>query len=515
MVEADESTLLYSGADWDFTKVQRVHDAIQRIAVDEMGLDTYPNQIEVITAEQMLDAYSSIGLPLMYKHWSFGKRFAHDESMYRKGMRGLAYEIVINSNPGISYIMEENSMSMQALVIAHAAFGHNHFFKNNALFRQWTDADGILDYMEFAKDYIAHAEERHGHHLVERVLDAAHALMDHGVHRYPRKRGLDLRQEQARERERRDYFEKNYNDLWRTVPRSSHPRAEADSSAARRQALHLPEENILYFLEKNAPKLLPWQREILRIVRNVSQYFYPQRQTKVMNEGCATMVHYHILTRMHERGQISDGAYMEILHSHTNVVFQPGFDDPRYSGLNPYALGFGMMQDIKRICETPSDEDREWFPYMAGNGDPWGTLRDAWANYRDESFIQQFLSPTLIRKMRLFAIHDDDQEANMRVSHIHDERGYRGVRQALARSYDISHTDLDIQITDVDLSGDRRLVLHHRVRDGIRLDEDQAVLVLRHVANLWGYDVRMIEVDAQTDAVLHEFEDISPTITLA
>ncbi|TAN57461.1 MAG: SpoVR family protein, partial [Magnetospirillum sp.] len=181
MTEATTDTPLFTGADWDFDKVWRVYDAVEAIAKGEMGLVTYPNQIEVITAEQMLDAYSSIGMPLMYKHWSFGKHFARDESLYRKGMRGLAYEIVINSSPCISYIMEENSMAMQTLVIAHAAFGHNHFFKNNGLFRQWTDAKGILDYMEFAKGYVSHCEERYGHQAVERVLDAAHALMSHGV----------------------------------------------------------------------------------------------------------------------------------------------------------------------------------------------------------------------------------------------------------------------------------------------------------------------------------------------
>ena len=131
---------LFDGADWDFNSLQRIHDACQEIAVNELGLDCYPNQIEIITAEQMLDVYSSIGMPLFYKHWSFGKHFAHHEAFYRKGLRGLAYEIVINSSPCISYLMEENTATMQALVIAHAAFGHNHFFKNNYLFKLWTDA---------------------------------------------------------------------------------------------------------------------------------------------------------------------------------------------------------------------------------------------------------------------------------------------------------------------------------------------------------------------------------------
>ena len=399
------SELLFATADWDFDRLWRTHDAIRDICQKELGLDTYPNQIEVITAEQMLDAYSSIGLPLMYRHWSYGKRFAQDEALYRRGMRGLAYEIVINSSPCISYIMEENSMAMQTLVMAHAAFGHNHFFKNNSLFRQWTDAHGILDYMEFAKSYISHCEERHGHQAVERVVDGAHALMSHGVHRYPRKRAYDLKDEQKREQERALWHEQTYNDLWRTVPKPASTSQGSKDLAERKAKLRLPEENILYFLEKTAPKLQSWQREILRIVRNISQYFYPQKQTKVMNEGCATCVHYHTVNRLHELGMINDGAFMEILHSHTNVVFQPDFDDPRFSGINPYTLGFNMMQDIKRICEQPTAEDRQWFPDFAGNGQPWPTLREAWANYRDESFIRQFMSPALMRKMKFFDLH--------------------------------------------------------------------------------------------------------------
>src|SRR5262249_20276842 len=131
---------LFTDSAWDFAALDRAYAAIEEIAVGEMGLDVYPNQIEIISSEQMLDAYSSLAMPLMYNHWSFGKLFAREETMYRAGYSALAYEIVINSNPCISYLLEENTMTMQALVMAHAAFGHNHFFKNNYLFRQWTNA---------------------------------------------------------------------------------------------------------------------------------------------------------------------------------------------------------------------------------------------------------------------------------------------------------------------------------------------------------------------------------------
>ena len=488
--------LLYDRADWDFPTLQRIHDACQAIAVGELGLDVYPNQIEIITAEQMLDVYSSVGMPLFYKHWSFGKHFAHHEALYRKGMRGLAYEIVINSSPCISYLMEENTATMQALVIAHAAFGHNHFFKNNYLFKLWTDAEGILDYLNFAKNYISRCEERYGQVAVERTLDAAHALMSHAVHRYAGKKKLDLRQEERRERERRAHDESIFNDLWRTVPVGV-GKSVADPLLERRRALAgLPQENLLYFLEKSAPRLQPWQRELLRIVRHVAQYFYPQGQTKVMNEGTATYVHYSIMTRLHERGGISDGDFLEFLKSHTNVVFQPGFDDPRFSGINPYALGFAMMQDIERIVTTPEDEDREWFPEIAGTGDAMAVLRDLWANYRDESFIAQFLSPNLMRRMRMFHLNDDPAtEEGMRVAAIHDERGYRRVRRQLARQYDIGWIDALIEIVDVDLAGDRRLILRHAVLNGGLLEEKDAKRVLQHLADLWSYDVVLHEVD--------------------
>jgi spore cortex formation protein SpoVR/YcgB (stage V sporulation) len=333
---------------------------------------------------------------------------------------GLAYEIVINSSPCISYLMEENTATMQTLVIAHAAFGHNHFFKNNYLFRQWTDAYGIMDYLEFAKGYVAQCEERHGRQAVEHTLDAAHALMSHGIDRYPGKKNLDLRAEEKRAGERRLYEETVFNDLWRTVPTGALKSSAVLSVERRRMLLGLPQENILYFLEKNAPRLAPWQRELLRIVRHIAQYFYPQSQTKVMNEGTATYVHYRIMNRLHKQGRISDGNFLEFLQSHTNVVFQPDFDDPRFSGFNPYALGFAMMTDIERIVCKPSDEDREWFPDIAGSGDAMGVLRDVWANYRDESFIAQFLSPKLMRQLRLFHLHDDPaEEEGIRVDAIH------------------------------------------------------------------------------------------------
>lgn len=497
--------LLFDGPEWDFDLVQRVYDACGEIAIGEMGLDIYPNQIEVITAEQMLDAYSSIGMPLLYRHWSFGKRFAREESLYRQGARALAYELVINSDPCINYIMEENTMTMQLLVIAHAAYGHNHFFKNNYLFKQWTRADAILDYLDFAKNYVAKCEERYGYEKVEQVLDWAHALMNNGVHRYVGPKRENAARIREKELARLQYEESTYSDLWRTVPKATQDRAESKSMSVEPGGA-LPEENILYFLEKHAPKLEDWQRELLRIVRSLAQYLHPQRQTKVMNEGCATFVHYEILNRLYERGQITEGTMLEFLHSHSSVVFQPTYRDRRFGGMNPYALGFAMMRDLQRMAEKPTEEDKEWFPDIAGSGDAMAVLRSGWADFRDESFIHQYMSPALIREFRFFSLEDDAEDVEMEVSAIHDESGYRAIRRKLASQYDVAATDPHIEVVEANLSGNRRLVLRHLVRNEKILDKTEAERTLQCLANLWGHRVKLLEIEEDTDEILVEHD---------
>ncbi|MGD9833131.1 MAG: SpoVR family protein [Piscinibacter sp.] len=484
-------------SDWSFELIEQYHAVIRETA-GRFGLDTYPNQLEIITAEQMMDAYASVGMPVNYRHWSYGKEFIATEKNYRRGHMGLAYEIVINSNPCISYLMEENTMAMQALVIAHAAYGHNSFFKGNYLFRMWTDASSIIDYLVYAKNYVAACEERHGLDAVEELLDSCHALMNHGVDRYRRPSKLSLAQEQARQKDREAYAQQQINDLWRTLPR------RAEKAAGEREARRFPEEpqeNLLYFIEKNAPLLEPWQREIVRIVRKVAQYFYPQRQTQVMNEGWATFWHHKLLNTMYDDGHMTDGMMIEWLKSHTNVVYQPPVGHKHYSGINPYALGFAMYTDIKRICEEPTDEDRAWFPAIAGS-DWLETLDHAMRNFKDESFVGQYLSPKLMRDFRLFAIVDDERESEIEVSAIHDESGYRAVREALAHQYDLGSREPNIQVWSVNLRGDRSLTLRHTQHNDRPL-HDTAQEVLKHVARLWGFGVHLDSVNSQGTVTKH------------
>lgn len=389
-------------------------------------------------------------------------------------------------------------MPLQGLVIAHACYGHNSFFKGNYLFRQWTNADAIVDYMVFARNFVSRCEERYGVEAVEDMFDACHSLRDFGVSRYTRPRKLSVAEEVERQRERQEYDWQRYDEIWTTLPQT-----ELDSTANEmKNAFDEPQENLLYFIEKYSPTLAGWQREIIRIVRKMGQYFYPQGQTKVMNEGWATFWHYTILNRMYDKGLVDDGFMIEVLASHSNVIAQRGFDERGYGGLNPYALGFAMFMDIKRICEEPTEEDQRWFPDIAGN--PWLPVLDfAMRNYKDESFIAQYLSPKLIREFHLFAIADHEENEFLEVDSIHNDEGYRRVRQLLSDQYNRDGQLPDLQITGFDRDGDRSLTIRHRQHRKRPLSND-ADTVLGHLQRLWGFDVHVETVNENGDVIAEQ-----------
>ncbi|MCK8326081.1 SpoVR family protein, partial [Erwinia amylovora] len=84
--------------------------------------------------------------------------------------------------------------------------GHNSFFKNNYLFRTWTDAGSIVDNLIFARNYISQCEDRYGVEQVERLLDSCHALMNYGVDRSKRPQKISLQEEKARQQSREEYL---------------------------------------------------------------------------------------------------------------------------------------------------------------------------------------------------------------------------------------------------------------------------------------------------------------------
>jgi len=476
------SKIICESSDWSFDVLQEYDKVISRIAKEYLKLDTYPNQIEIVTSEQMLDSYSLIGLPISYPHWKFGKDYVMNTQNYQKGRMGLAYELVINSNPCISYNMEDNTSCLMALVLAHAAYGHNAFFKNNYMFKEWTSADSIIDYMVFARNYVLACEEKYGAEEVEDVLDACHALMIHGVNKYSKPTSLSVEKEQDRVSKMSEFERENHNDLWKTIPTK-------ETGSNKKVKKDILEENILYFIEKNAPKLPTWKRELIRIVRKTAQYFYPQSQTKVINEGTATFTHYLIINKLYDEGYVNDGFMLEFIKNHTAVIYQPAYNSKYFSGINPYTLGFNIFMDIKRMCEEPTEEDRKWFPNLVGK-DWLEEFHYAMENFRDDSFVLQYLSPKVMRDMRLFSILDDSTDTHFEISSIHNDIGYKKVREVLSKQYNRNNYVPDIQVTGLD-SKDRRLSLTYFMNDNRELDLESCDDTLEYIRYLWGFPVSM------------------------
>lgn len=479
---------------------------ISIIAHDKYNIDTYQNVLEVIDSEQMIDAYARAGMPVGYDHWSIGKGHVQQEKAYKAGQMGLAYEIVVNTDPSIAYLMTENSKTMQLLVIAHASYGHNSFFKGNHLFKQFTQADTIVDDLVVLKEKVEEAEIRYGYDAVEELLDACHALQMHGVNRHSKPKKRTPGEEKARRDQIEELRRQSYDPLLDSVRKTDEVVHDFKEAALRKELgfLDKGEENLLQYIAAYGPHLDDWQRDLIKRVSGVGQYFYPQRQTQVMNEGWASFWHYTIMTDLQDLDLIDSGMYMEFLQSHTSVLYQPDFDSPHYSGINPYALGFAVYQDIKRMCEKPTDEDHKYFPELAGQ-DWLETIKFAMENYKDESFIQQYLSPKVIRDFHLFSYTDDDTEQDIEISAIHNEAGYRDIPELLSAQYNLGNREACIEVVQYDYRGDMSIRLHHKVHDRKLLEQGNAQEVLKHFHTLWQKNVILESVDAEGN-ILDVFE---------
>ncbi len=467
------------------------------IAKEKYGLETYENTIEVISAEQMLDAYTSVGLPVNYEHWSFAKKRMQHENEYKR-TRNLAFEIVINSDPAIAYCMESNSPMMQILVIAHASFGHNNFFRDNYMFKEYTNASDIIPLSRDLRDFIYECESRFGYQEVEQLLDSCHALQTHSVSANHFFKAKSTKYESDT-----DIFSGvNLKDQFNR--KADKPEQPIDCGM---------EQNLLGYIADNAPHLPEWKRKIMRMMCEVATYFHPQRQTQVMNEGWASFWHHQIVHDLEELKLIDHGMMIEFMDSHGGVVRQPGINDtvtvagpdgqpkevPIYNGINPYALGFAMFHDIKRICENPTEEDKTFFPYLAGQ-DWLEAMKHARDHFKDESFIQQYLSPKLMRDFRFFAMEDDSDSRFIEILGIHDKQGFYKVRETLSAQYRLDELMPVMGVAEYYDKTDRRLVIQHQQHDKKPLEQKHISEITKHIHRLWEHPV-IIQTVANDEVV--------------
>jgi stage V sporulation protein R len=438
-------------------------DAKIREQVDALGLDCYPQEFELCNHNDMLAYMAYSGIPSHYPHWSYGKSFEKLKTLYDYGLNGLPYEMVINSNPALAYLMRDNSLCLHVLTIAHV-YGHNDFFKNNFTFKSTRAEFTIGTFKAHAERVRSYMEDPSiGADKVENILDAAHALS------LQRRRNLAVKK-LSPEEERQQLLT------------NAQPAADPFKSVHRRpdyvepdlQKVPLsPEPDILLFIRDHNPYLANWERDLLTIVDEEARYFIPQIETKIMNEGWASWVHREIMNAI----ELPQELHLEFLVRHNQVV------RPTPGGINPYHLGLKIWTDLKRRFDEPTREE------IREHGQPAKTgmekLLEVRETDRDQSFLRRFLTEELMREMDLFEYEPKGDD--LIVSKVSDEQGWRAVKEQLIKSVGMGGIPV-IRIEDADFGHKRTLYLTHD-HDGRDLQLENAEKTLAYVYRLWGREV--------------------------
>ena len=429
-------------ADFSLKELEYWNERIEKVAV-ESGLDFYNQEFEIINYEDMIGYESYVGMPSHYPHWSYGKSYERIKTLHKYNLTGLPYEMVINSNPCIAYLMKDNSLLVQILTIAHV-YAHNDFFKNNRLFNRGTKAEYAVEtfknHANRIRDYIS--DPSIGYAKVEKILNAAHAV------KLQTERIIDFRNNK-KEKKSKSALTEHKSDFPNLDRYSVYERKD-DTEVKEIKIPEEPQEDILNFIAEYG-RLQDWEKDILSIVREEAQYFIPQIETKIMNEGWASFWHYTILTKL----ELPQNLHFEFLRKHNEVI------RPLKSSINPYYIGFKIIENL----------------YNTQGKDKIFEVRE---NERDQSFIRRYQTQELCGEMNLFEYIATGSD--YMISEVSDEEGWKKVRDTLCNTVGIGSIPT-IKVTEWS-SKDNTLILEHEF-DGRELELGYAYETLKHLVDLW------------------------------
>ncbi|MGH2503005.1 MAG: SpoVR family protein, partial [Ktedonobacterales bacterium] len=335
--------------DKDLDELANAEEQIIEIA-RRFGLDPFPVFFELVTSYKMYED-AAYGLPARFNHWTRGKAFYRMKTQYDYGLSKI-YEVIFNTNPAVAYLMEQNDLLQNKVVIAHV-MGHSDFFKNNAYYQHTSRR--MIEKVGIHADRIRKYEFDHGEQEVERFLDAVLAIEEHIDPNAFSRRRPDKQEEPAKP------GAGPYDDLWNLEKRNSIFLDEDDEEEYFHKPRKFPpesEKDILRFLAEHAPDLEDWQRDIIMIVREEMLYFLPQMQTKVLNEGWASYWHARTMREM----DLTDAEATMFAQMHAGVLA------PSRTHLNPYHLGFKILEDIEQRWDHPTKEEQERLGRKPGQG---------------------------------------------------------------------------------------------------------------------------------------------------
>jgi stage V sporulation protein R len=448
---------------WTLDDLVRWDELIRKKA-DEFGLTYYTQEFELCDHTGMLGYMAYNGMPSHYPHWSYGKSYEKLKTLYDHGVSGLPYEMVINSNPAIAYLMRDNTLLLQILTMAHV-YGHNDFFKNNFTYTSATRAElTIENYKAAAMRVRRYVEDPSiGIEKVERILDAAHAL------NWQCRRNFAIKKLTPQEQiDRAIRTTQGHPDPFQKI----HARRIVEEPDLHKVPID-PDEDLLLFIRDHNPFLADWEKDLLTIVDVEAKYFISMMETKIMNEGWASYWHKRILESL----DLDQGLHLEFIVRHNQVV------RPIPGQINPYHLGLKVWEDIYRRYTTPTAEEnkRDGAPIKTGLE----KLFEVREVERDSSFLRRFLTEDLMREMDIFEYESRGEE--LVVSKVADDEGWREVKETLIKNVGTNSIPT-LKIEDADFGQNRTLYVKH-YHDGRDLHLEYAEKSLAYLQRLWGREV--------------------------
>jgi len=473
-------------SEMSLAQLRELEKAIEQIweVAHRLGLDPFPTHFEIVPASIMYE-FGAYGLPGRFSHWTHGRAYHQMKTMYDYGLSKI-YELVVNTNPCYAFLLEGNSLLQNKLVVAHV-LAHCDFFKHNVYFQHTSRQ--MIEGVSVNAERIRRYEFEHGKLEVEKFLDAVLSIQEHvDPHLLLRKAARAELQGAKGRRPRRQGPTTPYDDLLLLGREEKPPAPEP----RRRKIPPEPEKDVLGFIMEHAPDLEEWQRDIISIVRAERLYFVPQMQTKIMNEGWASLWHARIMREL----DLSSAEYAEFARMHAQVLA------PSRRQLNPYYVGMKIFEDIERRWDDPSEDERRLYGRRGGEGR--AKIFEVRELESDVSFLRTYLTKELVEELDLYIYKYQDGEWRI------VEKDWQKVRDQLVANL-TNFGDPYIVVEDGDYRRNMELYLKH-MHEGVDLDLRYAELTLRHVYQLWGRPVHL-ETVADGKRVLYSYDGEKNTRT--
>ncbi len=404
----------------------------------EWGLSPFPMRYEICPAD-VVYSIAGFGMPTRFTHWSFGKHYYRQKLDFDYGLSRI-YELVVNNNPCYAFFLDSNTILQNEMIVGHV-LGHSDFFRNNGRFMQTNR--NMVETMAATAERFRGYEERYGIDRVERIVDSALAVAEH----------VDPSLEMVGIRS-----------------------GDGDGEGAKPRPSESPRD-LLLFLQNHSAHLQDWERDIVASIREEMLYFWPQMETKIMNEGWATYWHTKFMQEMDLTGEDA----IEFAKLTANVSQRNRFH------LNPYNVGLAIWNDIRN--RYGEDE-----MFIARESDS------------DTSFLRNYLTQEIVDECDLYLYEKRDNEW------VVVEKDVKVIRDVLVRQrVHAGFPTFDVSLRDDD--GRAVLTLTHAY-EGTELDEGYVRKTLPHVHRLWGGQVSVITV-VEGQLVEYVYDGSSTTLVHA